>query len=93
MDGRMASRACRPTGAGGSALESPVELISSLLGGTCIVGLAVQFRLFLRDRGDHKLARHIFDQTGSTTALGGFTRLIESRRKRALMSPPTRAPK
>jgi hypothetical protein len=51
----------------------------------CLIGaglgaILVQVRLHLRDQADRKFARHVFDQTRSTDALDGHTRVIKERK-------------
>ena len=45
-----------------------------------VSGLFLQVRVGLRDRGDRKFAREVFQQTRSTEALKGYTQLVEKRR-------------
>jgi hypothetical protein len=49
--------------------------------GLVILGIVVQLRVGLRDRGDRKLARHVFDHTLRTEGLDGFSRLVAERRE------------
>ena len=58
-----------------TALSTPVS------GGAFLTVALIQLRLFLRDRGDRKFARYVFDQTRSTTALRGYAELVEKRRR------------
>jgi hypothetical protein len=61
-----------------------MQALEALLAGGGVLtfaGVLVrQVRVGLRDRGDRKLAKHIFDQTRSTDALDGYTQLVEARK-------------
>lgn len=47
--------------------------------GVGVSGIAYQIRMYLRDRGDRRLARYVFDQTRRTEALDGYVRLVRER--------------
>jgi hypothetical protein len=62
--------------------------IPLIVSGLTALGLiARQIRLTIQDVGERRLARHVFNHTRDTGALGGYTRMIEARNGKGSSSP------
>ena len=59
-------------------------------GGLALLGVVRQVRIGLNRRGDRQFARHVFDQTRSTTALDGYAELIDKNKTWELTVPRLR---
>jgi hypothetical protein len=71
----------------GDAMQMLVYLGAG--GGLGIAAILRQIRLYLRDKEDRRLFRHMFDQTRATDGGDGYTRFVHERSRPLIERKPT----